>query len=265
MMLKPFTKTFFCLLSCLFFCIKNHAQTIVIKTNYTSLIFHVDEKKPIAAGLHRQIIFQIPQTMHRLKTILIPAFPTGGMNYTREPAIEAQHTDGNISLQLNYVDYATEKLSDDVSTTEINLKDPVYPFYTTLHFKCFNKENVIEAWTTIHHDEKNFITLLRYASSFISLDYSKFYITHFYGDYAAEMQPEEIKLPEGLYNIQSKLGGGRNTYYEFPSFMISPNNPSTETDGNVLAGTFAWSSNFNLQFQNIHANGHDGSNLKIIA
>ncbi|MEP7253126.1 MAG: glycoside hydrolase family 36 N-terminal domain-containing protein, partial [Ginsengibacter sp.] len=242
------SKSFFNVLFCLVisFCIytKCDAQIITVKTNNASLVFRVNGDKQLQQ-VYFGNSFSDTTNYSSLAFSGDPALPTGGMNYTREPAMEVQHTDGNISLQLNYVDSKVEKQNDIIST-DINLKDPVYPVYVTLHFKAFEKENVIEAWTTIRHEEKSFITLQRYASSFISLNNNNFYLTHFYGDYATEVEPEEFQLPEGLYNIQTKLGGARATYNAFPFFMISPNNPSTETDGDVFAGTLAWSGNFNL-------------------
>ena len=46
--------------------------------------------------------------------------------------------------------------------------------------------------------------------------------------------------------------------------MISTDNPSTETDGNVLAGTLAWSINFNLQFEKFLCRGTYRKFIKII-
>ena len=185
------------------------------------------------------------------------------MGYVFEPAIQVTHADGNPSLQLNFVESSVENENDDVSITHIKLKDPEYAFYVTLNFKSYKKENVIEEWATIYHEEKSSVTLNRYASSFVTLHDNNFYLTHFYGDWASEMQFEETKLPEGIYNIQSKLGT-RATNYEVPSFMISPNKPADENEGNVFAGSLAWSGNFNLQFENIRSNGHAGNSLKII-
>ena len=259
-------KSFFNILFCLVisFCVylKCDAQIITVKTNNTSLVFRVNGDKQLQQ-VYFGNSFSDTTNYSSLAFSGDHALPTGGMNYTREPAMEVQHVDGNISLQLNYVDSKVEK-QNNIIFTDINLKDPVYPVYVTLHFKAFAKENVLEAWTTIRHEEKSFITLQRYASSFISLNYNNFYLTHFYGDYATEVEPEEFQLPEGLYNIQTKLGGARATYNAFPFFMISPNNPSTETDGDVFAGTLAWSGNFNLQFENVRMNTHDGNSLKII-
>lgn len=257
---------FFYILFCFSFCpglfAKLSAQTIIIKTSRTSLIYKVDDRKELQQVYFGNNFFDT-SNYKNLSSSHNNAFPSAGMSYVYEPAIEVSHADGNLSLQLNYVNNTTEQEGTDITITHINFKDPVYPFYLSLNFKTYDKENVIEEWTTIRHEEQSAVTLNRYASSFINLNDDNFYLTHFYGDWASEMRFEETELPEGIYNIQSKLGT-RATNYEVPSFMISPNKPAAENEGDVFAGSLAWSGNFNLQFENIRSNGHAGNSLKVI-
>jgi alpha-galactosidase len=266
-MKNPLAKILICFAVWFCFFSKNYAQSITIATNNTSLIYKIDGNHQLQQAWFgsKFVDADNPDSLNE-KSLLsrgTPAFPGGGMGYVFEPAIQATHADGNPSLQLNFVESSVENENDDVSVTHIKLKDPEYAFYVTLNFKSYKKENVIEEWATIHHEEKSSVTLNRYASSFVTLHDNNFYLTHFYGDWASEMQFEETKLPEGIYNIQSKLGT-RATNYEVPSFMISPNKPADENEGNVFAGSLAWSGNFNLQFENIRSNGHAGNSLKII-
>ncbi len=93
-----------------------------------------------------------------------------GGSYIHEPAIEVTHADGNPSLQLIYSNYTVDNKNNDTATTNIILQDAVYSFQLTLHFKSYSKENVIEAWTTIQHEEKSAVTLQHYASSNIRLN-----------------------------------------------------------------------------------------------
>ena len=244
-----------------------YSQTIAVGTENVSLIFKVDRNQQLQQSWFGAKLDaangQDSLNYKPLSSYGNPAFPGGGMGYVFEPAIQVTHADGNPSLQLNFVESTVEKDNDDIVVTHIKLKDPVYPFYVILNFKAYQKENVIEQWATIQHEEKSAVTLNRYASSFVTLHDNNFYLTHFYGNWASEMQFEETKLPEGIYNIQSKLGT-RATNYEVPSFMISPDKPANENEGNVFAGSLAWSGNFNLQFENIRSNGHAGNSLKII-
>jgi alpha-galactosidase len=266
-MKNPLAKILICFAGCFSFFSNNDAQTITIATNNVSLIFKVDRNHELQQawfGARFDVANEGDSLNDRsLQSRGNPAFPGGGMGYVFEPAIQVMHADGNPSLQLNFVESTVKKENDDVAITQIKLKDPEYPFYVTLNFKSYQKENVIEEWATIYHEEKSSVTLNRYASSFVTLHDQNFYLTHFYGDWASEMQFEETKLPEGIYNIQSKLGT-RATNYEVPSFMISPNKPADENEGDVFAGSLAWSGNFNLQFENIRSNGHAGNSLKII-
>ena len=84
--------------------------------------------------------------------------PAGTWNLS-EPAIQVIHADGNTSLDLRYVSHSTKFLEDNIRLTSVLLKDPVYPFQVTLFYKVFIKENVIEQWTEIKHNEKKKVTL----------------------------------------------------------------------------------------------------------
>ena len=82
-----------------------------------------------------------------------------------EPALQVMHDDGNPSLDLKFISYEVKKDSDDVSTTIIKLKDPVYNLNVSLFYKTWNDENVIEQWTEITNNEKGAVTLEKYASA----------------------------------------------------------------------------------------------------
>ena len=155
------------------FAITGNAQNIVIQTQSTSLALRVNNNKQLQQ-LYFGNRFSDTSAYSSFNMARTPAFPTAGINYNNETAMQEQHADGNISLQLNYVDHSIEKPNDDVTITHINLKDPVYPFYVTLNFAAYNKENIIEEWTSIHHEEKVPVTLMRYAASFISLNDNNF-------------------------------------------------------------------------------------------
>jgi alpha-galactosidase len=250
------------LLFCCCFSLNLKAQDIAVETSNTALVYRAGKDgqllqvyfgKKLGNEKEYQAITQTHNT----------AFPGGGATYAHEPAMEVIHSDGNSSLQLNYVSHTVEQEGPDIRLTTIHLKDPAYPFFVTLYVKAFLKEDVMETWTSIQHEESSPVTLQRYASSFLSVNGHQFYLTHFYGDWASEMQMDETLLPEGLFNIQSKLGT-RATNYGIPSFLLSPGKRAEENSGEVIAGTLAWSGNFNLQFENLKFHGPDGNSLKII-
>src|ERR1039458_4370089 len=87
--------------------------------------------------------------------------PQFGNGFISEPALQATHADGNTSTDLIYVRDETTAIDTNVSLTRIELKDPAYPFFVTLCFKTYSKEDVIEQWTEIRHGENAPVTLFR--------------------------------------------------------------------------------------------------------
>ncbi len=173
--------------------------------------------------------------------------PAGSRNLL-EPAIQVTHADGNPSLDLKYVRHETGPATNGVVLTNVYLKDPNYPFEVTLHYKAYQNEDVIEQWTTIRHTEKKPVTLHKYASANLYIPAQQYYLTHFHGDWANEMNPSEVPLTEGIKVLDTKLGT-RADLFQPPSFLVSLNQPADEDRGEVIAGTLAWSGNYQLAFE----------------
>lgn len=175
------------------------------------------------------------------------AYPTFGTTNLFEPAIRITHNDGNPSLELEYQNHSTQKIDDNCIETIIQLKDPQYPVNVNLHYRTFYKENVVESWTEIQHQEKKPVMLYNYASSALHLDADKYWLTQFYSDVVEEVRMEESQLTRGIKVIDSKLGV-RTNMFAAPSFFLSLNSKSGEKTGEVIAGTIAWSGNFKFTF-----------------
>jgi alpha-galactosidase len=176
------------------------------------------------------------------------AYATFGTDNLFEPAIRATHNDGNPSLELKYVSHQTARADNDVTVTTIKLKDPEYPFEVTINIKAFYEENVIEQWVSIMHNEKKPVTIYNYASSMLHFDAEKYWLTQFHGDWAEEMRMQEAELTSGIKIMDSKLGT-RAHMYQTPVFFLSLNRKSDENNGELIAGTLAWSGNFRLLFE----------------
>lgn len=175
------------------------------------------------------------------------AYPTFGTDNLFEPAIRITHNDGNPSLELEYQNHTIQKIDDNTAEIIIKLKDPQYPVFVNLHYKTFYKENVIESWTEIEHNEKKAVMLYNYASSALHLDADQYWLTQFYSDVVEEVRMEESQLTRGIKVIDSKLGV-RTNMFASPSFFLSLNSKSGENTGEVIAGTIAWSGNFKYTF-----------------
>lgn len=173
--------------------------------------------------------------------------PSGTWNLA-EPAIRVTHADGNPSLELAYLSHEVKKENNNVQTTIIRLKDPVYDFQVNLFYKTYFNENVIEQWTEITNKEKGPVILNKYASANLFFPESNFHLTSFQGQYLREMQPMEERLQQGIKTVESKLGT-RAMLLGTPNFIVSLNGPAAENTGNVMLGQLAWSGNFKLDFE----------------
>jgi alpha-galactosidase len=187
------------------------------------------------------------------------AYSTSGSRNLFEPAVTVTHADGNNSLDLHYISHSVKKESDNISIISIVLKDPAYQLETTLYYKVYYNEDVVEQWSEIRNNEKGNVTLQKFASANLYLRGGSFYLTQYHGDWAKEMQPEETKITHGIKTLDSKLGTRANLFQ--PSvFMVSMDKPATETEGTVLYGALAYSGNFktDLELDNL-------DNLRIIS
>jgi alpha-galactosidase len=173
--------------------------------------------------------------------------PAGTWNLA-EPAIQVTHSDGNNSLELKYVSHKQIRPDFNVTLTSIILKDPLYPFQVTLFYKTWHKENIIEQWTEIQHNENKAVQLKNYASANLYFTNNDFYLTSFGNQWAEEMRPIENKLVRGVRSFESILGT-RAMLLQSSNFILSFKKPASENDGMVLLGQLAWSGNFKFSFE----------------
>lgn len=228
--------------------ISSYAQRnkqIIIQTQSTSLVLTVAKNGRLLQSYFGK---RLQSAQDSLFTGGQEMFITAGMETALEPAFRTVHTDGNPSLVLEYVSHETKQTDNNVTETIINLKDPVYPVTVALHFAAYSRENVLKTWSDIRHTEKSAIQLTDYASGMLHFKSEHYWLTQFHGDWAKEMGMEESELTHGIKVLDSKLGARANMY-QSPVFFLSLDKPSTETAGDVMAGTLAWTGNFKFAFE----------------
>ena len=240
--------------------------TIPIETQNTAIVLQTDNNKRLkiiytGKSLKESSEYAETGKMFNLKSQGAAsnnnAYAVAGIdnNFT-EPAISVVHIDGNNSLDLLYDKHIVSKTSDGATLTTVTLKDPVYPFFVDLFYKAWNKEDVIEQWTTIRHTEKGDVILNKYASANLYLYNKNYYLTSYNGSWAKEMQPEVTNLRQGMHTIETRLGTRENLHTS-PNFMLSMSGEATENSGTVLMGQIAWNGNFSLQFEtDVYKNMH---------
>ncbi len=228
-------------------------ETITISTEDVQLVYKVDDQNKL-----RQCYFgaSLHDDAANVQMTKNDAFPSFGTSYVNEPALRAVHADGNTSTELAYVSHTVADEADGVQHTEITLRDTYFPFDVVLCFNAYQKENVIEAWTVISHNEKKPVMLYNYASSHLFFSEPTYYLTQFYGEWADEMKMEEMQLTRGKKVLESKLGV-RSNQHAHACFLLGLDAPAQEDAGRVLGGTLAWPGSWNLTFdvdnlENLH-------------
>lgn len=228
--------------------IETSDHVILLQTDKNNLLRTVYVGKPLS----NQQEYTMASSVNRLDDenvgIANAAYTSSGTWNILEPAIQVKHADGNPSLELKYVSHTQEQTADQATLTKIVLKDNAYPFQVTLFYKAWKKENVIEQWTEIQHQEKKPVVLQKYASANLYFPSKEFFLTTFHGKWAKEMQPAEMKLERGVRTIDSKLGT-RAMLLQSPNFIVSFDQPATEDKGTVIVGQLAWPGNFKLDFE----------------
>jgi alpha-galactosidase len=219
---------------------------IIIETQHTALVYKTDRQNKLIQVYFGEKLSH-PDEYNKLYS-RSEAYVPAGMDNLNEPAVRILHNDGNPSLSLKYDKTEETTESNNVRTRIIYLKDDQYPVQVKLFFKTFYNEDIIKAWTEISHKEKKPVLMTNFASSMLHFNARDYWLTQFHGDWAKEMEMQESKLTSGIKIIDTKLGT-RADKFEAPMFFISLNDASTETEGEVMAGTLAWTGNFQFVFE----------------
>ena len=174
-------------------------------------------------------------------------YPASGNGFISEPAIEVNHADGNTSTDLYYQSHEVKSINANTEQTVIRLKDPQYPFFVDIYIKSYKKEDILEMWTEIYHQEDGDIVLYKYASIAPIFSAKSYWLTQFNGNYKREATLVEEKLSSGIKILDSKIGV-RAHQMRIPSFLLSLNQAADEDKGEVYASSLSWPGSFQLAF-----------------
>ncbi len=231
-------------------------KVIAVETDHTQLLLQVDWK-----GTVRTVHYGVP-TGEAAQFVSFRSgygslygtgpmtYPTVGGRFIGQPALQVKYADGTHNTELYYVSHETASRSGAVTTT-LHLKDYVTALEVSLVYEAFQAEDVILMHSEVVNGGKKAVELLDVASASLNLDAGDYLLTHFYGDWAMEMQVERTPLTHGVKVIESRRGtqGTQNTN---PSFLLSCGKSFSETEGEVIGGALAWSGNYRLSFEKNH-------------
>lgn len=229
---------------------------ISVETAHVSLVFRITAEKQLEQLYFGEKLIDAEELVqlkkkHKPDTdrqYMLEAYTASGNRFVSQPALIAHHHDGNMSTELVFVSADQVMHDDNVSETIIHLKDRFYDFFVDLHFKSYYKEDVISQWVTYMHDEPTDVDLVQFYSAYLPVHSTQYYLTHFHGFWAGEMQLTEEKLQPGTKVVES-IKGVRTTQSDNPSFLLSLDGELKEDHGEVIGGAVAWTGNFRMSFE----------------
>ncbi|WP_300502075.1 alpha-galactosidase [uncultured Duncaniella sp.] len=189
---------------------------------------------------------KVPEKLPSREMEFLPCYGNGVIT---EAAIQATHTDGNTSTDLNYVSHRNEQFGNGVNQTVISMSDPAYKFYVDIYVRCYPENSMMEIWNTLRHDERGGkVVLYKYASASPIIKAKEYWLTQFCGRYKHEATMKEEMLSEGIKVLDSKLGVRANQF-RIPSFLLSCDGCARENEGKTFAASLKWAGSFQLAFE----------------
>ena len=182
----------------------------------------------------------------------LPAF--GTIDAVQAPALQVQHTDGDLNLELRVTNY---ELRDEARAKIhiFTMVDKLMPFTVKVFYKAYKNVDIIETWTEISHQEKKAITLKRFDSGHLTLRQGDMWITHLHGNWAAEAEPTMEPVTLGMKTIRN-TDGARNSHLDAPELLLSLDGRPQEQSGRAIGLALCWNGNFELRVNTISHKEH---------
>lgn len=182
----------------------------------------------------------------------LPAF--GTVDMVQLPAIQIQHANGDLNLELKVRDFEVKDESD-AKTYVFTMEDKLLPVTVKVFYKAYRNVDIIETWTEIYNGEKRAVVLKRFDSGHLVLRQGDVWLTHLHGDWAAEAEPTMEKLSPGIKTI-SNTDGTRNSHLDAPEVMLSLDGKPQENSGEVIGAALCWNGNYELRFNTLLKKEH---------
>ncbi|MFN7148619.1 MAG: alpha-galactosidase [Microthrixaceae bacterium] len=171
------------------------------------------------------------------------AVPTwGGPDPYRPAALRVTHADGTTTTRL-ILDHVDRREVPGGELVIVALRDELQSLDVELHLRT-HTSGVLEQWVEIHHDQDGPVRLHDYDSvaPYLLVDPDAELHQFGGGGWADEWRWTTQPLTPGTTTLAS-LGGLQPHLQRSPVLLVSPNGPSTETEGDVLGLSIAWGGN----------------------
>ena len=184
-------------------------------------------------------------------------YPTAGLGDFREPCIEVRTENGNVGLQLSYVNHKIyqgkpqlEKLpatfgeADECTTLELLCEDKILNLKVTLVYTVFEQLDVITRSVRVKNENGTAIYLTKVLSTCVDMDNRDFEMISMHGSWARERHIQRQKIGYGKQSVSSMRG--ESSHQDHP-FMALVTENTTQDVGEVYGFHFVYSGNFIAQ------------------
>ena len=185
-----------------------YAQDVLISTRNTSLLLRAVEGEPLKIAYYGTHIdnAEVAQVWASGLAFNRPAYPSFNTWPLDEAAIEVEHSDGSISLDL-VVDDVSREATSNGEIVRILTRDKVYPFEVVNCYRSYTNSDVIEVWSEISHNEKKGdVKLAQFASAYMPVHGDQVWLSHLHGCWANEANLYEEPLTAGMKVIKNRDG-----------------------------------------------------------
>ena len=228
---------------------------VTIETPNTQLLLTANE----GGDLHQSYYGNKSATLQELRNAgddlsfhALPAY--GTVDAVQLPALQVQHFDGDLNLELQVTYYESRNETAAVVHT-FTMADKLMPLTVKVFYKAYKNVDVIETWTEISHQEKKAIILKRFDSGQLTLRQGDVWVTHLHGNWGAEAEPTMEPLKKGIKTIRNS-DGARNSHLDAPELMLSLDGRPQEQTGRTIGLALCWSGNYELRMNTMSHREH---------
>jgi alpha-galactosidase len=228
---------------------------VIVSTPHTSMVLHANDGEDLRQDYFGAKLSDVRQLKEAGSDFNFAALPTfGTVDMIHLPALQVQHNDGDLNLELRVTDY--ESRDDNSAILHIfTMKDQLKPITVRVFYKAYQKVDIIETWTEIVNNEKGTIILKRFDSGHLTVRRGDVWITHLHGDWCAEAQLTQEPLNPGLQVIRN-TDGARNAHCDAPEFMLSLDGEPQEAWGRTIGAALCWSGNYEIRINTNNKKEH---------
>lgn len=230
---------------------------VEVKTTKTVMILHADEGSDLRMDYYGERVADLRQLRESGAAFNYPALPAFGcVDPTHLYALQVEHVDGDLNLELQVTDYQQSADGNAIIHT-FTMADKLQPLTVKVCYKAWQNVDMIETWTEITNGEKKSIRLKRFDSGHLTLRQGDVWLTHCHGNWAAESELTQERMTAGVKTIRNS-DGTRNSHLDAPEVMLSLDGQPNERIGRTIGAALCWNGNFEIR---LNTNGKSLHNL----